>query len=126
MNDWNLLKQTFHRGLTLDQAGRRHLTASLDAETRAELGSLWKHAEAQAFNFDGLSNQVLDLLLEERTLPARVGPYRILKSLEGGRMGAVYLAEQDAPLSRKVVVKMLPSGVSDEEPMQRFLRATRC
>jgi serine/threonine-protein kinase len=52
----------------------------------------------------------------------RMGPYRILRKLGSGGMGAVYLAEDDRA-ERPVAIKILPRNVAkDPAQMQRFRR----
>ena len=53
-------------------------------------------------------------------LPASVGPYKILRRLGRGGMGTVYLAEQQEPVRRQVALKLLRSGLLDEEGLVRF------
>lgn len=44
----------------------------------------------------------------------QVGPYRLIKQIGLGGMGAVYLAEQDEPIPRQVALKIIkPEAVSD-------------
>jgi len=51
-----------------------------------------------------------------------LGPYRVLKQLGAGGMGAVYLAH-DARLDRKLALKvMLPEFAADTAAKERFLR----
>ncbi|MEE8522906.1 MAG: serine/threonine-protein kinase, partial [Thermoanaerobaculia bacterium] len=54
-------------------------------------------------------------------LPAeQIGPYRILKVLGEGGMGAVYLAEQTEPLRRQVALKLIRPSRVDEQAIHRF------
>jgi serine/threonine protein kinase len=54
-----------------------------------------------------------------------LGPYRVVKQLGAGGMGAVYLAV-DTRLDRKLALKvMLPEFAADREAKERFLREAR-
>jgi serine/threonine protein kinase len=58
-------------------------------------------------------------------MPERLGPYRLVKPLGRGGMGAVYLAE-DTQLRRPTALKMmLPEAAADEKARERFLREAR-
>ena len=58
-------------------------------------------------------------------LPAKIGQYQIKRLLGAGAMGRVYLAH-DPHLDRDVAIKVLPSGLTDdEERVSRFLREAR-
>jgi serine/threonine protein kinase len=48
------------------------------------------------------------------------GPYRILRMLGEGGMGAVYLAEQTYPLRRQVALKVIKQGINSSEILSRF------
>jgi serine/threonine protein kinase/tetratricopeptide (TPR) repeat protein len=55
-----------------------------------------------------------------RVLPDRIGPYKILDFLGEGGMGAVYLAEQEQPIRRKVALKVVKLGMDTKEVIARF------
>lgn len=48
------------------------------------------------------------------------GTYRLVKELGTGGMGTVYLAEQIAPVQRRVAVKLIKSGLDSKEVLARF------
>jgi eukaryotic-like serine/threonine-protein kinase len=53
-------------------------------------------------------------------LPDRIGPYKILGFLGEGGMGAVYLAEQEQPIRRKIALKVIKLGMDTKEVIARF------
>jgi non-specific serine/threonine protein kinase/serine/threonine-protein kinase len=55
----------------------------------------------------------------ERSLGS-IGPYRLLTKLGEGGMGAVWLAEQTAPVKRTVAIKVIKSGRYSDHSIQRF------
>jgi serine/threonine protein kinase len=52
--------------------------------------------------------------------PASIGPYRIVRPLGEGGMGAVYLAEQTEPIRRQVALKLIKLGMDTREVIARF------
>jgi tetratricopeptide (TPR) repeat protein len=58
-----------------------------------------------------------------RPLPERIGPYRILRLIGQGGMGAVYEALQEKP-HRKVALKVIKPGVASDEALRRFEQET--
>ena len=49
-----------------------------------------------------------------------IGPYALLSKLGEGGMGQVWLADQTAPVRRRVALKLFRSGVYDQSALQRF------
>ncbi len=49
-----------------------------------------------------------------------VGPYRIVKQLPEGGMGMVYIAEQSAPIHRRVALKVIKPGMDTKQTLARF------
>jgi eukaryotic-like serine/threonine-protein kinase len=49
-----------------------------------------------------------------------IGPYKLLQRIGEGGMGAVYLAEQDRPVRRRVALKVVKPGMDTEQVVARF------
>jgi eukaryotic-like serine/threonine-protein kinase len=54
------------------------------------------------------------------TEPTVIGPYKVLDVLGEGGMGVVYLAEQTAPVRRRVALKILKLGMDTKQVVARF------
>jgi serine/threonine protein kinase/tetratricopeptide (TPR) repeat protein len=52
--------------------------------------------------------------------PARIGPYKVLQPLGEGGMGVVYMAEQEAPIRRRVALKVIRPGLDTDQVVARF------
>lgn len=50
----------------------------------------------------------------------QIGPYRLLDKLGEGGMGEVWLAEQLAPVKRKVALKIIKRGMDTKQVVARF------
>jgi serine/threonine protein kinase/tetratricopeptide (TPR) repeat protein len=51
---------------------------------------------------------------------SRIGPYRILQEIGRGGMGAVFMAEQEQPIRRRVALKIIKPGMDSELVTARF------
>jgi serine/threonine protein kinase len=51
---------------------------------------------------------------------ARIGPYKLLQEIGQGGMGAVYMAEQDKPVRRRVALKIIKPGMDTRQVVARF------
>src|SRR5262245_6067321 len=51
---------------------------------------------------------------------AVIGPYKLLLQIGEGGMGTVYMAEQAAPVRRKVALKIIKPGMDTREVIARF------
>jgi serine/threonine protein kinase/tetratricopeptide (TPR) repeat protein len=49
-----------------------------------------------------------------------VGPYKLLQRIGEGGMGAVYLAEQEQPVRRRIALKIIKPGMDSEQVIARF------
>jgi serine/threonine protein kinase len=50
----------------------------------------------------------------------RIGPYKLLQKIGEGGMGAVYMAEQEHPVRRRVALKIIKPGMDTEQVVARF------
>jgi serine/threonine protein kinase/Flp pilus assembly protein TadD len=62
---------------------------------------------------------------EGRTEPVvgpgtQIGPYRLLRLIGEGGMGAVFMAEQQAPVRRRVALKLIKPGMEAQHVIARF------
>jgi eukaryotic-like serine/threonine-protein kinase len=53
-------------------------------------------------------------------LGSRIGPYKLLQKIGEGGMGAVFLAEQERPVRRKVALKIIKPGMDSDQVVARF------
>ncbi len=57
---------------------------------------------------------------DEGAAGTSIGPYRVIDRLGCGGCGVVYLAEQTAPVRRKVALKIIRLGMDTENVIARF------
>ena len=50
----------------------------------------------------------------------QIGPYKLLQEIGHGGMGVVFMAEQEAPVRRKVAMKIVKPGLDTKEVVARF------
>jgi eukaryotic-like serine/threonine-protein kinase len=50
----------------------------------------------------------------------RIGPYKLLERIGEGGMGIVFMAEQEAPVRRKVALKIIKPGMDSNHVIARF------
>jgi WD40 repeat protein/serine/threonine protein kinase/tetratricopeptide (TPR) repeat protein len=92
---------------------RSRVSALLQAHQ--ELGSFRDEAPAIA--------RTIDMPAEPHSAAApgtMIGPYKLLQQIGEGGMGVVYMAEQAAPVRRKVALKIIKPGMDTREVIARF------
>lgn len=102
------------------------LESGFGADVIDEVQELLRHAETSLGPLDTplLKRDVLGSvreLLDDKTLPERIGAYAVTREIGRGTMGTVYEAVQENP-RRTVAVKLLRSGLGSESSLQRFQR----
>ncbi len=98
-------------------AGSRPDAASAETQVSPVNTSPAGPAAPTAFQLD--SAQAARLFADAMR-PTEVGPYRILDVLGEGGMGTVYLADQTAPVRRRVALKLIKLGLNTREVLARF------
>ena len=127
---WQAIGELFDQALAAPTGERTALidrVSGTDEEVRREVRSLLASHNAAP---GGFVQKRIHVALEsfQRTstaasTPARVGPYRLVRELGRGGMGAVFLAERDDDEYRaKVAVKLVRPGMDTEFILSRFRR----
>lgn len=120
---WGRVKQLFEAALALpaeERAGFLATACGGDEDLRTEVESLLAQA--------GSTQGFLAEPLFERRDPTdegmereRIGPYRLLRRLGQGGMGAVYLAARDDDeFQHQVAIKLIKRGMDTDEVVHRF------
>ncbi|MBS1829486.1 MAG: serine/threonine protein kinase [Acidobacteria bacterium] len=94
-------------------------------ELRAEVESLLQFDSHNSSDLTGSVRRIAQKVLppEESTAPVQCGPYKLIRIIGTGGMGAVYLAERiDGEIRQQVAVKLLRCDIERPAWRERFLR----
>src|SRR5712692_7859043 len=124
---WRQIETLFHRVLDCEPRRRAVFLDSAcagDASLRMEIESLLSSYEKGSFTETPAFAEGIKLLEEneERSRTGQnIGPYRVIRKIGQGGMGAVYLAARaDEAFEKKVAIKLIKRGQDSEEVIQRF------
>src|SRR6516164_2353295 len=128
---WKLIQDIFQAALDLPLSERDAYLARAcggNEDLRAEVSSLLANDRDDTRSLHSLVASDLKGLAGAASSPEiglRVGPYRLVRELDGGGMGIVYLAvRSDDQYFQIVAVKMVRKGMESPAILQRF-RAER-
>jgi serine/threonine protein kinase len=127
---WNLIQDIFQRATELPVSKRSEYLAHAcgdDEELRAEVASLLANDGDDTETLGSIVAADLNELAASDSSDAglKVGPYRLIRELDGGGMGIVYLAvRSDDHYFQFVAIKMIRRGMASPALVQRF-RAER-
>jgi serine/threonine protein kinase/WD40 repeat protein len=104
------------RAAYLDQAcqGNPPLRAEVDALLRAH------EAPQRVLDTPVAGTPTTDQMPPSEMPGTMIGPYKLLQQVGEGGMGVVYMAEQEAPVRRKVALKIIRPGTDSSQVIARF------
>ncbi|MBZ5656959.1 MAG: protein kinase [Acidobacteriia bacterium] len=117
---WERIKEIFASALEQDPSRRAEFLRQAcrgDDSVRAELESL-----LSTYDSVGATGKALRAAPGDEDLAGqKIGPYRVLRQIGVGGMGAVYLAVRaDEAYSKRVAIKLVQTGVDTQEIARRF------
>ena len=121
------VQQLFHELADLSPADRQQIFRDrhIGSEVRAEVESLLDYDSTHQEYLTGRVSRAAEDLLRSADVreQARCGPYKLVRLLGSGGMGAVYLAERtDGEIQQQVAVKLLRAGEHRNAWRDRFLK----
>ncbi|MBV9268573.1 MAG: hypothetical protein JO061_20560 [Acidobacteriaceae bacterium] len=128
---WKVIQEIFEGALERNASERSEYVANAcgrDEELRAEVESLLaSDSDAGTVLHSLIASDIRDL--EQTSQPSQIGlelgPYRLLREIDSGGMGIVYLAvRSDDQYFQIVAIKMIRKGLESPALIQRF-RAER-
>src|SRR5271165_3595799 len=126
MDRWNRIEEIFQSALERPPSERSKYVAQAcgdDAELRLEIESLLANDNATTAIDSVLADDLRVLVQTSDTaeIGLRVGPYRLVRELDSGGMGVVYLGvRSDDQYFQVVAVKMIRKGLESPALVQRF------
>jgi eukaryotic-like serine/threonine-protein kinase len=124
---WQRIESMFHAVLDCAPERREALLSSAcngNAELRSEVESLLAAYQEAGFTRSAAFQDGVKLLekrVDHRQQGRQIGPYRIVREIGRGGMGAVYLAARaDAAFEKLVAIKIIRRGLDTDDLIQRF------
>src|SRR5436309_4963899 len=118
-----LLRETFNEAMEIaDPAARAAFLDSAcngDRALRARVERLLE-AESRAGNFLRDRGDTTTFVGVSEKIGERIGRYRLIERIGRGGGGAVYLAEQEEPVRRRVALKVIKLGMDTQSVVARF------
>jgi eukaryotic-like serine/threonine-protein kinase len=116
---WERIKELFGAALERDPGQRAVFldqACGQNVSLRKEVESLLHAHDTAGDTLEPLP----DISAFESTQVRSIGPYQLLDRIGEGGMGQVWLAQQTAPLQRRVALKLIRWGMYDDNLLHRF------
>ena len=122
---WRQIEDLFQAALDCEPERRSALLEAAcghDRALREEVDSLLASYEEAGFTEAPAFRDAVRLLEQNHSLTGkRIGPYRVIREIGHGGMGAVYLAARaDEAFRKQVAIKLIKRGLHMEAIVQRF------
>jgi serine/threonine protein kinase len=122
---WQRVEALFHEALDRPVAEREAFLRAACAGDDALYNEVTRLLDADDAPHSLLDGRAIDAVEppQRTTLPegTRIGPYRVLRSIGTGGMGAVYLAERaDGQFDQRVALKLIKRGMDSDTILARF------
>ncbi|MGH7472284.1 MAG: serine/threonine protein kinase, partial [Longimicrobiales bacterium] len=125
---WDRINELFHGALEREPRDRDlflRAACADDASLYHEVHALLAAEAAAQRALGGMVSDAVTSLLDTSMEGKPVGPYRVVREIGHGGMGAVYLAERvDGQFEQQVALKLIKQGMDTEQFLRRF-RAER-
>lgn len=122
--NWSRVEELFLAAADLPGAERQRFLDDVcagDEALRNEVESLiacdGKSRDSIETAIEGEAAALLD---SPTPIGQSIGPYRVIREVGRGGMGAVYLASRDAPFRKEVVIKLVKRGMDTDDVLRRF------
>jgi eukaryotic-like serine/threonine-protein kinase len=127
---WRQVETLFHQTAAITPDSRAaflDVACQGDLELRAELESLLSSSDQTLSDLQhSVAAAAGDVLDCQNPDLARIGPYRLIRTLGEGGMGTVYLGERDDDQYHRVVaIKVLRAGLTRSPALQLLFRSER-
>ena len=122
---WQRVEALFHEALDRPLAEREAFLRDACAGDDALYNEVTRLLDADEAPHSLLDGRAIDAVEPppRATLPegTRIGPYRVMRSIGTGGMGAVYLAERaDGQFEQRVALKLIKRGMDSDTILARF------
>lgn len=117
---WTLFHDALERAAGAEREAYVRTACGADEDLRRELDSL---LAAHLSDDASIRPNLLDVaptIAFDAPAGTQIGPYRIVRKIGEGGMGQVYEALQEAPVQRRVALKLIKLGMDTREVVRRF------